>query len=254
METQKVACKNCDAVFEGKYCNNCGQKAATKRFSVKGVLHDLPHTMFHVDKGILKNLASIFYPRAAVSEYIYGRRIKYFNPLLFFLLSTGLVIFIEHISHFQAHFVFVLKWKNNIYDVGGVILKYLKYIYLFSAFVFALPSYLIFKKTTGYNYSEQVIANIFIMGYVNIAYFVLSLFLIRNEAALASEFLNCFPMNLSVLILYFVFSGFVYYNSAKPFTSWTQVIFSVLCQALLFNIFIGIIGYLIVFSKMLGLS
>jgi hypothetical protein len=91
------------------------------------------------------------------------------------------------------------------------------------------------------------------MGYVNIVYFVQSLLFIHNEAALASEFLNCFPMNLSVLLFYFVFSGFVYYNSNRPFAGWLQTLFSVACQAFLFTIFIGIIGYLIMFSRIVGL-
>jgi hypothetical protein len=243
MQDNKNICKNCHAEFEGNYCNQCGQKSSVKRFTVKGLLHDLPHTIFHVDKGIFKNLQGLQAPQKTVQEYISGKRVVYFNPLLFFLISTGLVLYVEHASHFEAHFGFVLTWHGKYYDVGSVVLKFLKYIYLCSAFLMAIPSRFIFKKDTGYNYAEHVIANIFILGYVNVVYLFLTV-IPFYEFFVSHWFVNTFPMNLSVMILFYIFTGLVYYNKNRPVWGWVKSAFALVLQVFIFHLFLGIIGLL----------
>ena len=91
-----INCKNCRKTVDGKYCNNCGQKAATGQITIPGLVHDLPHAIFHIDSGILYNLLQLFKrPGDAIDEYIDGKRKPFFHPvsyLVFALVLNYLVV------------------------------------------------------------------------------------------------------------------------------------------------------------------
>ena len=48
----KNLCKNCDTVFNGNFCPNCSQSASTRRIDAQYILHDIPHSVLHIDKGL----------------------------------------------------------------------------------------------------------------------------------------------------------------------------------------------------------
>ena len=82
-----MTCKNCGNSFEGKYCNVCGQKASTHRYSRQAILHDLPLTIFHLQDGFLFTIKELVVrPGNMIREYLAGKRMLYSNP---FLLTTG---------------------------------------------------------------------------------------------------------------------------------------------------------------------
>ena len=42
-------CKNCSTPVSGKYCSNCGQSTATARINFHYIIHEIQHSIFHVD-------------------------------------------------------------------------------------------------------------------------------------------------------------------------------------------------------------
>jgi hypothetical protein len=222
-----TTCLNCQNTFEGKYCNECGQKASTRRVTVRNVLHDLPHALFHVDKGILKNVSTLRDPRKAVQEYLQGKRVGYFNPVFFFLLSTGLILFIEHLMHKSIHFDLVVNLGKEDFDAGEFLSHYLKYIYFASGFVLALPALLLFRRETHYNYAEQVLASVFILGYTHTVYLAFIFF----------PYAATFPLNPFVLISLYVFTVIVYYRG-KLWLTMLKALIAISLQFLLFLLFI----------------
>lgn len=213
-----INCLNCNTSFEGKYCNNCGQKASTHRFSLAHVLHDIPHSVLHVDKGILKNIISIKNPRQTIYSYIEGKRVGYFNPFLFFLLTIGLIFFLETLMQkdFRPEFDVVMDdFKVNATEF---LHTNLKYIYFGSCFLFALPARWFFRRETHFNYAEQVVVNMFIMGYIHIIYLALIYF----------PFLYTYPVNLATPILLFLFQSLIFYKDKW----WLTVIKTLLVVAL----------------------
>lgn len=199
-----VTCLNCEHTFEGKFCNQCGQKAATHRYTVGHVLHELPHSVFHLDKGIFRNIKSILNPRKAVMEYMQGKRIAYFNPLLFFFMSAGLIMFLDHYLFGESpEFTMDINdWNANGYDAGKLLTRSVKYIYFCSAFIYAIPNYYLFRKETGFNYAEHVLAGIFVLGYVNLAF----LLFINSNLGYG------FPLNPTILSLMGFFTFVVFYQ------------------------------------------
>ncbi len=193
-------CLNCGNTYEKNFCNECGQKAV-RRFSIKGVLHDLPHSVFHVDKGIMKNVKSILHPQESVFGYIHGKRVSFFNPVLFFLLTLGFIMLAEHFMGKELEYIMNLEaWDGKMYDVGAILSTNFKYMLLFAAFLFALPSYFLYKKSSGFNYAEQVVSYIFIMGYMNVAYLLF----------LPFPFMGNYPFNYATPAALLLFTGLVF--------------------------------------------
>ena len=75
-------CLNCQAPLHTPYCGQCGQSAKVHRFTLAGLLHDVPHAVFHVERGILPTLAGLLRrPGATINAYLDGQRTRFFNPL-----------------------------------------------------------------------------------------------------------------------------------------------------------------------------
>ncbi len=82
-----ISCKNCNAVFTGKFCNNCGEKARVQDDkSLKHIFHEGFHFISHWDGTLLNNIRAIWTaPGKFSQEYCDGIRKKYFKPLSFIL-------------------------------------------------------------------------------------------------------------------------------------------------------------------------
>lgn len=90
-----TTCKNCNTLFEGKFCNQCGQKASVKELNLHDVVHEAWHGITHTDNGILRLVKDLFlHPKSVYLNYFAGQRKKYFSPVTFFLISAGILLFL----------------------------------------------------------------------------------------------------------------------------------------------------------------
>jgi hypothetical protein len=89
-----VTCKNCGQVFEGKYCNNCGEKVLhTHDRSIGHFFEDAIHFITHFDGKFFVTLKTMFRTPGKLSvDYTQGRRQPYFKPVSFFLLLVVLYL------------------------------------------------------------------------------------------------------------------------------------------------------------------
>jgi len=89
--TDQTVCLNCGSPVVAKYCPASGQKTATAGISLGTLAHEVPHAIFHVDRGLVPAIKALFTePARLITEFLRGRRIVYFNPLtLLVLCSTG---------------------------------------------------------------------------------------------------------------------------------------------------------------------
>ena len=86
-----IVCKNCQSQVGQQYCPNCGQKASVKRITIPSLLEDLPHAVFHIDKGFLYNFLQLFKsPGQAILNYLSGMRKFFFHPASFLVISLVL--------------------------------------------------------------------------------------------------------------------------------------------------------------------
>lgn len=90
-------CKNCGTDLQGRFCNNCGQKAEIHALTFSHIFHEVFHAFTHADKSFLVMLKKmIVEPGKVAWEYIVeGKRQRYYNPFTFFLLVTAINAFVE---------------------------------------------------------------------------------------------------------------------------------------------------------------
>lgn len=81
-------CKNCKTNFEGKYCNNCGQKFYTDHDkSLKHFLEEIFHFLTHFEGSFFTSLSTIYTkPGKLTEDYTDGIRKKYYKPISLYLL------------------------------------------------------------------------------------------------------------------------------------------------------------------------
>ena len=95
-EQQVTKCLNCGTEFKGKFCPECGQRADTKRFTIRFIFTNLLQAILSNDGGVWTTLKSLFTrPGAMVVDILNGKRKSYFSPfpMLFLTLSLYVVIF-----------------------------------------------------------------------------------------------------------------------------------------------------------------
>lgn len=178
-----MICKNCGNTFEGKYCNQCGQKITADRFTLKEILHNFFHNFTHLDTGILYLAKELYIkPGIVAKEYIQGKRKKYFNPLQYLIIVVAVSMFITIKFNIlgptpdPANLVspdnsvrFAAQMQNFFYKNFNLVL-------FLSVPVSALFSWIFFKRS-GYNYAENLIFNAFIAAQRTLTFILLTPFI-----------------------------------------------------------------------------
>jgi hypothetical protein len=170
-------CLNCATILtaDDNFCPTCGQKTDTHHITIKHILHEFFHSFTHADKGFLGMIADLaIRPGIVATEYIAGKRKKYFNPFTFFLLCIGLVVFSSHTFNAigepqkinpgivaklptekaKRQYIGLINRTNNATEFMSKNLNLLTML--------ALPYYTfffwIFFRRRGYNYAEIMVA------------------------------------------------------------------------------------------------
>src|ERR1700761_6870307 len=157
-----IVCKNCGTSVDRSFCPECGQKATTGRLTVGHVLEETWHSVTHTDRSFLHLLGlMIKRPGKVINDFIGGQRKKYFNPYMFYVVLTGLLVFIREK---------VFAREDSLYhyhdEFDQTINKEYELLVLFSIPMMALFFWLIFRRRK-YNYAEWVTVLIFAYGLIN---------------------------------------------------------------------------------------
>ncbi len=211
-------CKNCSELFVGNFCPNCGQDAHEHRINAHYFLHDIPHSVFHVDQGFFYTIKMLFTrPGLMIREYLEGKRVKYFRPIAYVMVMTAL----------SALLVKVLDWFTmKILAFNGVkmIQSHNFFEHYFSLFIFimiplaSVVTWLFFVRKK-YNFWEHFLANTYIAAQLNlmwIAMHVISLF----AAVFTGEQLSIdYTSFLTVFLVFFMYL----YGSVFGFLMWPLI-------------------------------
>lgn len=236
----QTICKNCGTHFEGNFCNWCGQKASTKKVDIKYFLHDIPHSIFHLDKGFLYTLKWMFVnPGLAIKEYLQGKRVKHFRPFAFvIILSTVTTILVPLVEKLMK-----VAYENK--HIGRTIVvhqffweKYISLLIFMLIPILSLVTWISFRKKQ-FNYWEHFLANTFIAAMVNFLFLAVKLF------GLGKIFLG---MSVGVNFAAFMFFFMLYYSySFKVLMAPHKGFWKLFFTFLIMNFFLSLI-YLTAFS------
>lgn len=224
-------CKNCENTCEGNFCSNCGQKTNTKRLDWNYIFDELKYTFLHINGGLLYTSKQLLTrPGDMVREFIEGKRVKHYKPILLVFVLAGITTLLLHYSGDLDLLEKLKPQKNNPFDpklYAELVSKYYTYIQLASIPIISLCTWLGFRKW-GYNYIENIIINSFVTAQSLIIGILITplknLFIGSDNLLLISSILGLasilFPIwlylqlykskDLGFLILRMIWSGFIF--------------------------------------------
>lgn len=162
---QKAHCLNCGTAIYPKqnFCSHCGQKADTKRYTFYEIFHQLVITILNAERGLLRLLKGlVIRPGVTASEFVEGKRKRYYNPFTFLALVISFVLLTNNWFKQYDGVSLDPKIVNSITDqkvkseyiarvtrfneVNEWTYKYMNTFVLFCCPYFALFLWLFFKK------------------------------------------------------------------------------------------------------------
>jgi hypothetical protein len=156
----KITCKNCQQVYTGNYCNNCGQNTETHKINGHFLWHDIQHGLFHFDQGILFSLKELFTrPGDTVREFIEGKRVRHFKPLSLVVLLATFYGFLFH--YFNIHYL--ANDSNDALDYENLnewITTHFSWVTIATIPLYTIGTYIVFRNQ-GYNFFEFFVLNTF---------------------------------------------------------------------------------------------
>ncbi|MCC2546736.1 DUF3667 domain-containing protein [Hymenobacter sp. BT175] len=211
-----AACLNCGQPLHDQFCARCGQAAATHRITLGHWLHDIPHSIWHVDRGLPYTLKQMLRrPGATLRNYLAGQRAPYFRPLSYLLLITGLITLCYVVLRLRPYNVADPAVPPALRAVQERFLAFFsKYINWFAVLLLPLSAGVLrlFLRRARYNYAE----------YITIACFVTGTF--HFFALLALPFLYLLngtrggqQLMMGVLLVSFGYKTWAYASLLEPF-------------------------------------
>lgn len=180
MSAPHAKCLNCGNDVVGKFCSSCGQKVDTQRITTTHfITHDLVHGVWHVDRGMFFTLKeSILNAGKAASEYIEGKRIKYYNVFYLSLLLLGANILLKHFADHQEDLN--MKSGGDMAAIAIFLKSNIKIILLLFIPVISIVAFFIYKKSKLNLAEHAIIAGFLFCG-------MISLSIIENTLSLLPE-------------------------------------------------------------------
>ncbi len=107
-----ATCANCQTVFCGHYCPECGQKAHIHR-SLAAIGHDIMHGVLHLDGKLWDTLPLLtFKPGELTRRYIAGERAKFVSPMAMFLFTVFAMFAVFQMVGISPSADFAEGWAN----------------------------------------------------------------------------------------------------------------------------------------------
>lgn len=176
-------CANCDTPATGAYCHACGQRIAVHRLTLPHLFHEIPHAIFHVDRGLLVTIRALaLHPGRTIRDYLDGRRIRYFNPLSLLAILAGLCALCYAKFPFDfSGFVIGAPAKDAeiMIRVQRTMLVNYSFGLAMQLPLIALATYWVLRN--GRSYGEHLVVNAFILAFmcaINLA--IMPAFMLAN--------------------------------------------------------------------------
>lgn len=206
-----MVCPNCETVYEGNYCPECGQKTLHGRYTLKGLASELIFSAFHLEKkGLPYTVVELtLRPGTAIRKVIEGQRLSLYPPFKYLVLTGALVVLLSlRYGFFHSNeltsaeadtYQLAILMEHKLFFDGFFRFAedYATLLNLVAIPVFSLFSYLFFQHS-GYNFAENLIINTFITAQQ-------LLFLV-----LLAPFIEFIPGIKHILIGFYTFAMVVY--------------------------------------------
>ncbi len=242
-------CLNCDQQLTGNYCQHCGQKSTTHRYSLKHFIeHDIIHGVWHVDKGILFTIKVLFTkPGHSVREFIQGKRGNLFNFISLIVLILAASSFLSHYTHIKLTDLMPEKSKAIAGPIEKFTTNYPKIVLLITIPIYSLFSFIWFRKVQ-LNFTEHLVLNSYkTSGELIIAllFTVITIFYTNIKVL--------FFIYYFIILLSFIYSIWFYYQFFSKYQySKKSLIFRVIMVPVSYMLISTIVGIVTAVIKILS--
>jgi len=240
-----MKCLNCSNPIEKKFCNICGQKTSTHRFSIKHILDvGILNGIFTINKGFFFTLKELFTrPGHSIREYINGKRVKYFNAFSLLILLIAIVYLADEYSDLRLADIMNEGSKDFANSMEEFTKNYPRLIYIINIPIMAFSSYIFFKKSKV-NFAENIILNTYISSGLIVLTFPFTLLTIfykdKSVLGLLFQLTPLITIGYSLLVYYQFFSDYKYKKRNLIFRSIFAIILFMLLQGITFASIVGI--------------
>lgn len=161
-----ITCKNCNNVFEGNFCNNCGQSASVKRINWKYIYDDVKGNYVSFNKTKFYSAKELlFRPGFLIRDFLSGKRVNFYKPVSLVLFVASVYAYLFHTFNINPYsvsqsgigdvnnykFNIIHEWINSHFSISSLI----------SVPIISVTSFLLFKKQ-NLNFSEYLVINTFL--------------------------------------------------------------------------------------------
>ncbi|HEY0976597.1 MAG TPA: DUF3667 domain-containing protein [Flavobacteriales bacterium] len=202
-----IRCLNCDRQFEGVHCPSCAQPAKTGRITGAYLAHDIPHSVLHVDRGILFTMKELFIcPAAMLRGYLAGKRAGHFKPVAYVVILSAASSFVAHLvgnyvarKHGVPSMILDDTWMNRaIMGSRSIFGSYPSLFYFAMIPIISACNWLFFHRR--YNFWEHVVINAYLTAQFNLLLIVAAIIrLLGDDSYKLTPYLILFFTYLAVV-------------------------------------------------------
>lgn len=205
---EELVCRNCGKIYEGNFCNNCGQKTIRERITIPHLFNRLLDR-FDINRGILYTAKCLFVqPGKVIADYLNGKTKVYYNPISYLIVVASIYsILIISFNIFDSNVESMnelmgvqeqqMEFQQKVNDATK---KFLSFISILMIPFYSLVSYLLFKKRKLFYAEHMIINSYFLAQYLLILTILMPVFVI-------------FPSYTNYLFFLGLFVFAVYYKS-----------------------------------------
>ncbi|MBX0288910.1 DUF3667 domain-containing protein [Hymenobacter sp. HSC-4F20] len=255
-EHAPAACLNCGTLVADRFCGHCGQDAHhTHRLTLRFLLlHDLPHSIWHIDKGIGYTFRQmITRPGATLHAYMAGRRAQHFRPISYLLLICAVCMLL--LSAVGMNPMSASQQADMPQLVQLTMERYLQLYTKYPTLIYIvlLPGNALLAtwllRPARFNFAEMLLGQAFVSGTTTVISTVVML-----PMMLLTPY---FPVLQHYMVLgmlpYMVYTAWVYRQLLEPTRmpvedKWVRSIGTVVLQTLLLFASIAVVYVAIIFS------
>lgn len=159
-----MVCKNCETVFEGKFCHECGQKSLVERITFRAVFSDLIKKITNWDKGLMYTTVQVMQrPGKMAQAFIGGHRVNFTKPLNYILIIVAASVLVFPRRNIEKAMDGINQHGRNSGPFMDWIFSNISIIYLMMIPFLAIVTKW-FNRKKDYNFAELFVFYCYLMA------------------------------------------------------------------------------------------
>ena len=229
-------CRNCETLLAGRYCHSCGQDEGRVHLRLRDLMSESIRDATNLDTPVLRTVVGLVRrPGLMCRDYLRGHRVRYVNPVRFYLMTGALAVVSLQIAIRATPATQATSQDEAVRAVVGVLINWSHLFTLFSYPPGALLLVLLFRSSQR-PLIDHIVFMLFTAGLVFVV------------MTLGAPFYATLPFTTSVVgslfyFVYFAWACLQFYGGSVVATVAKSVIVLFLCTVvyLIISIFAAII-------------